>query len=218
MPELLDPETALPTKRKATPSQIIMWLLYPVIFAIGLSVGLVIGIQQGKQQANENQNAVNQVPTTVIPNANNRVNTNTSNANVNVAILNGGDFLKLDAATQAELNQQEQADKENLIDQSVSLTDVVRQRDLITLKYDLLAYFAVNESYPSTSNVQIRLDRKSGDTLYQALKDFYGGSYNEPIDPEDPTYYYGYTSDGTSFELTTILVSKNKQVFRLTED
>lgn len=217
MPVLMDPETALPEKkRKMSPSQLIMLLLYPVIFVVGLSVGLVIGLRQGNANAsntNQNQNANS---ATIIPNANNVVNTNTTNANVNGILnnsnsaLNGGDFLEIDAETQATLDQQEQQEKSTKVDQSTSLTDIVRQQDLITLKYSLKAYEIVNEKFPNTLGEQIRLDRSSKDTLYQALKEFYGGSYNEPIDPEHPTYYYGYTSDGKTFELTTYLVSQNK--------
>lgn len=218
MAVLMDPETALPTKRKMTPSQIIMLLLYPVIFIVGLIVGLVIGLNQSDSNGTKTNTQNTNTPSTVIPNANSVVNTNTVDANVNVSnvfqngnsALSGGDYLQLDAATQAELNQQEQAEKDRTIDQSLSVTDVVRQRDLITIKYRLKAYFAVNQSYPTTSGKQLKLDRTSNDILYQALKDFYGGSFNEPIDPQYPDYYYGYMSDGTSFELSAYLVSSSK--------
>ncbi len=219
MPELLDPETSLPEKkRKFTPAQIIMLLLYPVIFIVGLSTGLVIGLKQGKQVPNVNT-ANTQAPVTIVPNANTNVNTSpTTNANVNVSsvitntnnALSGGGYLELDAATQASLNQAAEKDKNTLVDQSASLPDIVRQQDLITIKYNLQAYYEVNQSYPSTKDKQIRLDRGASDVLYQALKTFYGGSYNEPIDPEHPTYYYGYTSDGKSFELSAYLTSKSK--------
>lgn len=202
-----------------------MLLLYPVIFLVGLVVGLVIGIRQGEQNVAEQNLNQPRVNSSVIPNANNRVTNSTQAANVNTSnaflnsnsALGGGDYLEIDAATQAELNEQEQKDKETLIDQTASLTDIVRQRDLITLKYRLKAYYAVKESYPSSQNVQIRLDRSSSDVLFQALKTFYGGSFNEPIDPEHPTFYYGYSSSGVKFQLTSKLVSKDR-VFILTEE
>ncbi|MBI2984780.1 MAG: hypothetical protein HYY50_04105 [Candidatus Kerfeldbacteria bacterium] len=217
MPVLIDPATALPEKsRKLTPAQIITLLLYPVIFVVGLSVGLVIGLKQGQQQAEKAANE-SKIPSTVVPNANAVINKNTSNANLSVNgilgngnALNSGDYLAIDSATQAELNRQEQRDKERLVDQSSSLTDIFRQQDLISLKYRLKAYYAVKRAYPSTGGKQIRLDRGTADVLYQTLKDFYGGSFNEPIDPEHPTHYYGYTSSGQNFELTSYLVSQQK--------
>lgn len=222
MPVLEDPNIVLPTKRKLTPSQLIMILLYPVVFLVGLAVGIIVGIRQGEQSAQANTN-MPRVNSSVIPNANTRVNTNTVEANVNVdnvfnnVSLGNGDYLKLDAATQASLTSREQQDKSQLVDQSVSLTDIVRQQDLITLKYRILAYFAVNKSYPSTDGQLIKLDRGENDVLYQSLKDFYGGSFNEPIDPEYPTYYYGYTSDGVTFTLTGYLTT-TKQPFKLTAE
>jgi flagellar basal body-associated protein FliL len=223
MPVLEDPAIVLPPKRKLTPSQVIMLLLYPVIFLVGLVVGLVIGIRQGEQRAaNDNVNQA-RVNSTIIPNANTRVpdalNTNTANSNTFLntnRALGGGDYLELDEATQTELNQQEQKDKDTLVDQSTSLTDIVRQEDLITIKYRLKAYAAVNESFPTTAGTITKLDRSSSDVLYQALKDFYGGSFNEPIDPEHPTYYYAYSSDGLTFKLTCKLVSNDK-VFTVTD-
>lgn len=216
MPVLEDPDAVLPNRRRLTPSQLIMALLYPVIFIVGLVVGLVIGIRQGHQQAAEQANQA-PINSTVIPNANNRVTNTTVDANVNVSNvflnsnnpLGGGDYLEIDPAVQAELNQQEQAEKDRVIDQSASLTDIIRQQDLITIKYRLKAYYSVKQVYP-LAVTQIRLDRSSNDTLFVALKDFYGGSFNEPIDPDHPTYYYGYTSNGSSFQLTSRLVSKNK--------
>lgn len=222
MPLVEDPNAVLPPEKlsgvaRVKPSQIIAWLLYPVIFAVGLSVGLVIGIKQGQANpsllggSNTNTAKVN---SSIVPNVNNRVNTNTVNANTNTsnAFLNvsGGDYLKIDAATQAKLNQDKQKEKDTTVDQTASVTDILRQQDLINLKYDLKAYYLVHTSYPSTGGRQTRLERGATDVFYNTLKDFYGGSYNQPIDPEAPTYYYGYTSNGTTFELTAYLTSKKK--------
>ena len=204
-------------KRRLAPSQVVMLLLYPTIFAVGLVVGLVIGIKQGQQSTNLNKNTVNlpKVNSTVIPNANNAVNTNTVNAEINAnlninALWQNADYLRIDAAAQASLNQQEQQDKERLVDQSASPTDIIRQQDLISLKYTLRTYYSVKSSYPSTNGQQIKLERNGQDVLYIAMKEFYGGSFNERIDPASPDYYYGYTSAGQTFELTCYLTSKKK--------
>lgn len=216
MPILLDPETALPeTKRKLAPGHIILLLLYPVVFAVGLTVGLVIGLRQGREQGTAQAQHIN---TSVIPRANTNVKTNTSNANTNVSnafsnsnfSLNGGDYLRLDAVTQNTLNQQKQTDLQRLVDQTAGLTDIIRQQDVIELKYDLLAYHAVEGTFPSSNSQLYKLDRSENDPVFTAMKTFNGGSYNERIDPEAPQYYYGYTSDGTHFTLTSYIVSKQR--------
>ncbi|MBI5467477.1 MAG: hypothetical protein HY975_04705, partial [Candidatus Kerfeldbacteria bacterium] len=84
-------------------------------------------------------------------------------------------------------------------------------------KYTMKAYFSVRQQFPSTSGQQVRLEAKDDNSVYQALKAFYGGSFHLRVDPESPTYYYGYTSDGTTFELTAYLTSK-KTVFKLTNN
>ena len=224
MPILEDPDAVLPTKkRRPAASQIITFLLYPVVFAVGLAVGFVVGVTQGENKAT-NQFLANEakVNSTVIPNANTRVLTNTVNANANVSnvfnntngALSGGDWLQIDSATQSQLTQQEQQEKEREVDQTVSVEDIVRQGDLITIKYRLEAYQLVKQAYPTTSNQQIRLERGTDDVVYTALKDFYGGSVNQPIDPQSPDYYYGYSSDGQTFGLTAYLVSAQR-VFKI---
>lgn len=232
MPFVLDPNS-LPEKptgqpdRKVKPSTIILWLLYPVVLAVGLVVGVVIGIKQAQNNpallGNQNTNQP-KINSTIVPNANTRVNpvvnTNATGLNVNAVNTNvatnvnspltGGDYLRIDAQTQARLNQDEQQEKESTVDQTASVSDILRQQDLISLKYDLKAYFAVRQAYPSTSGVQVHLERAAGDAFYAAMKDFYGGSYNQPIDPESPIYYYGYKSDGRTFELSAYLVSQKR--------
>lgn len=215
MPELMDPSELPPVKGPGvTPSQVIAWLLYPVIFVVGMAVGIIIGIKEGpnfvtnKNTANKNIVYSN---VSIIPGTNRNTNTSNTNTSTNTnSILRNGDYVKLDATTQAHLDQQKTADLAALVDQTASLTDILRQQDLINLKYNLLAYFAVRASYPSTNGVLIHLDRSATDVFYSSMKDFSGGTFNERIDPEAPTYFYGYTSDGSSFTLTAYLRSKSK--------
>lgn len=226
MPELMDPSELPVTKGPGvTPSQLIAWLLYPVIFIVGLAVGIIIGIKEGPNlTANKNtkNTNINYSNVSIVPGVNRNTNasndnTNTvSNDNVNIVIsntntiLHNGDYVKLDATTQAQLDQQKAQDLANLVDQTASFTDVLRQQDLINLKYTLLGYYAVRAAYPSTNGTQIHLDRSATDSFYTDMKDFYGGTFYEKIDPESPTYYYGYSSDGKTFTLTAFLRSKNK--------
>lgn len=227
MPIIVDPDSVLPDKTKnVRPSQLVLWLLFPVVLAVGFVIGLVVGIKQGQNSAVANANANRQtVPTTIIPNANTRVLTNTTNANTNVSnafvnlsntALGSGDYLKIPPATQASLDAEQQRDLDRLVDQTATVTDIVRQRDLVSTKYALKAYASVAGKYPSTAGQQIRVEGNTNDVLYAALKEFYGGTYNLKIDPESPNYYYGYTSDGASFTLTAYLTSK-KKVFTLTD-
>lgn len=227
MPVIVDPATVLPDAGKRwKPSQVMLWLLYPVVFAVGLVIGIVVGIKQGQSTANADTAAGQiRVNSRIVPNANVRVNTNAVSANTNVsnaflninaAGLGSADALKISAATQADLDSRQQQDIARLVDTTASVTDQVRQRDVIALKYTLLAYTSVKRTYPSTDGRQIRLEAKDDNILYQALKTFYGGNFNLRVDPESPTYYYGYTSDGQTFGLTAFLVGKNN-VFQLTD-
>jgi len=226
MPVIVDPESVLPDKTKSVrPSQLVLWLLFPVVLAVGFVAGLVVGIKQGQNStttSTENQNKVN---STIIPNSNTRVTTNTTNANTNVSnafvnvsntSIGSADYLKISAATQTALETQQQQDLDKLVDNSATVTDIVRQRDLIGIKYALKAYASVLGQYPTTSGQATKIEAKDNEVLYAALKNFYGGSYNLKIDPESPTYYYGYTSDGSTFSLTGYLTSKQK-VFTLTD-
>lgn len=226
MPVIVDPDSILPDKAKSVrPSQLVVWLLFPVVLAVGFMAGLVVGIKQGQNSVATNTANQNQVPSTIIPNSNTRVTTNTTNANTNVSnaftnisnsALGTADYLKISAATQTALDTQLQEDLDRLVDNTASVTDIVRQRDLITIKYALKAYASVAGQYPTTQGQATKIEGQDSEALYAALKNFYGGSYNLKIDPESPTYYYGYTSDGSSFTLTCYLTSKQK-VFTLTD-
>lgn len=226
MPVIVDPDTELPDKSKSIrPSQLVLWLLFPVVLVIGFAIGLVVGIKQGQNSATLNTNSTNQATATIIPNVNAKVTTNTTNANTNVsnAFVNisntsvgGGDYLKLSAAMQATLEAQQQKDLDTLVDNTASVTDIVRQRDLIATKFALKSYASVEGNYPTTGGQATRIEGKDGEVLYLALKQFYGGSYNLKIDPQSPDYYYGYTSDGNTFTLTCYLTSQ-KKAFSLTD-
>lgn len=226
MPVIVDPDQVLPDKTKSVhPSQLMLWLFFPVVLAVGFVIGLVVGIKQGENTATTNTAVTNQKTSTIIPNANTRVTTNTVNANTNVSnaftnisntSIGDGDYLKLSAATQATLEAEQQKDLGTLVDNTASVTDIVRQRDLIATKFALKAYASVEGRYPSTDGQATKIEGKDGEALYTALKQFYGGSYNLKIDPQSPDYYYGYTSNGTTFTLTSYLVSKQK-AFILTD-
>ena len=225
MPELMDPSELPSTKGPGVaPSQLIAWLLYPVIFIVGLAVGIIIGIKEGPnltKNTNTNKNIVYS-NVSIIPGTNKTANASNTNTTTNTSsntnsILRNGDYLKLDATTSAQLDQQKTADLSSLVDQTVSFTDVLRQQDLISLKYNLLTYYAVRGNYPDTSGQVIHLDKSASDTFYSDMKDFYGGTFYEKIDPESPTYYYGYSSDGSTFTLTAYLRSKSK-TFTLTNN
>lgn len=226
MPVIVDPDQVLPDKTKSfRPSQLMLWLLFPVVLAVGFVAGLVVGIKQGQNSVNDSSNTNTRVNSTVIPNVNNKVNaniptvnTNTSNAFVNISnsSVSSAGYLKIPATTQTALDTQQQKDMDSLVDTTASVTDIVRQRDLIAIKYTLKAYASVEGSYPSTSGAATKIEGTSDEVLYAAMKTFYGGSYNLKIDPESPTYYYGYTSNGSSFTLTCYLTSK-KKAFTLTD-
>lgn len=222
MAEVLDPNAIIPESTRPSrirPATLVMLLLYPVVLAVGAAVGFVVGIAQGKKEVTiqQNQNAQT-VNTSVVPSANTNVSTNTTNANTNVSNvflnnnsgLSTGDYLQLDAATTANLLAQQQRDEDQLVDSAGTVTDQLRQKDLIALQYNLKAYAIVKGGYPSTSGKQIKLDKGADDVFYTAMKSFYGGSFNHRIDPESPTYYYGYTSDGSTYTLTCYLVGLKK--------
>ena len=165
------------------------------------------------------------VNTTIIPNKNTRVTTNTVNANTNVSnafpdltntVLNSGDYLKITPVTQTALDAAQKLDLERLVDPAASVDDQFRQRDLISIKYNLKAYASVEGSFPTTGGVATKIEGKADEKLYTAMKDFYGGTYNLKIDPASPTYYYGYLSDGTTFTLTGYLIGQ-KKAFTLTD-
>lgn len=224
---LVDPDQELKDKKnKPAASQVISWLLYPVIFLIGVTIGIAVGVKEAPNfQAEQNRNR-NFSNAKIVSNVNGATNRNTNtgvNGNTNTSILNtnifrSGDAAKLDATTEAKLLAQKQTDLNTLVDKTADFVDILRQQDLIDLRFSLRAYFAVRGSYPSTDNRPIRLERGADDIFYTAMKDFYGGSYYEKIDPQSPQYYYGYTSDGQSYQLSAYLTSKKKPYYLSSDD
>ncbi len=224
---LVDPDQALPgAKKHPVPSQVISWLLYPVIFVVGVTVGIAIGIKEAPSFENQNTNtrvySNAKIVTNVNSSTNTSVNKNTNvatnkntNTSTNTSILNtniftSGDAGKIDATTQAQLQTIKQANLLTLVDKSLTMSDVIRQQDLIDLQYALNSYYVIRQEYPSTDGQQIKLNRTSDDLFYTAMKEFYGGTYYEKIDPDFPNYYYGYVSDGQTYSLSAYLTSTKK--------
>lgn len=220
---LVDPDQELKDKKnRPVASQVISWLLYPVIFLVGVTIGVAVGVKEAPNFRAEKNNNRNFSNARIIANVNSNTNTNT-NTTTNSSILNtnifrSGDAAKLDASTEAKLLADKQSDLNKLVDKSADFVDILRQQDLIDLRYSLRVYFAVRGSYPSTDNRPIRLERNAEDVFYTAMKDFYGGSYYEKIDPQSPQYYYGYTSDGHSYQLSAYLTSKKKPFYLTSDD
>lgn len=83
--------------------------------------------------------------------------------------------------------------------------DSTRKSDLASIKNALSLYFNDTGTYPKTTGV----DKTNGGAsiLRTALVPKYISVL--PVDPEDPTYYYGYKSEGQTYELTSILEDAN---------
>lgn len=78
--------------------------------------------------------------------------------------------------------------------------DTRRRSDLLSIKEALAEYYAKTGTYPVSKTVDKTNDSK---VLKGALVPSYLGVL--PVDPQDPKSYYGYTSDGFSFKLTSIV-------------
>ena len=88
---------------------------------------------------------------------------------------------------------------------SEALRDSQRKSDLASIAKALESYYAVNKKYPTSTKTE--KITQTGGVLGSALVPRYITSL--PIDPLDPTYYYGYESDGKSYTLSAILEDKN---------
>src|SRR3972149_1972584 len=86
-----------------------------------------------------------------------------------------------------------------------NINDETRKKDLISLKNALKKYFSEKGEYPKSEAMLKTSDKTS--VLYQALVPTYLESLAD--DPQAPQYYYGYKSDGTTFELTAVLEDKS---------
>lgn len=86
-----------------------------------------------------------------------------------------------------------------------NVNDETRKKDLANIKNGLKKYFNDKASYPVSSAAVKTSDQTS--PLYQALVPTYIESL--PNDPLAPSFYYGYKSDGQSFEITCVLEDKS---------
>lgn len=86
---------------------------------------------------------------------------------------------------------------------NVNVNDAKRKEDLANLKTALKAYYTAKQSYPVAATTEKTLDSVA---LKVLVPDYIAAL---PVDPSSPTYYYGYKSDGTTFELTCILEDTN---------
>ncbi len=87
---------------------------------------------------------------------------------------------------------------------TTNINDQTRKNDLATIKNALKKYYETNSVYPVSQTVTKTSDTES--TLTKALTPTFLEKL--PNDPLAPTYYYGYKSDGTTFEITTVLEDK----------
>jgi len=88
---------------------------------------------------------------------------------------------------------------------TANINDQTRKKDLTNLKNALKKYFAEKSQYPQSTTIIKTSD--SANVLAQALVPTYLEKL--PDDPTAPQYYYGYKSDGQTFELTCILEDKS---------
>ncbi len=79
--------------------------------------------------------------------------------------------------------------------------DDQRKADLATIAKALEEYHNAYVSYPAVSKVE-KISATSGILFTSLVPTFISAL---PIDPKDPTYYYGYESDGSSFTLSAVL-------------
>lgn len=78
--------------------------------------------------------------------------------------------------------------------------DLQRKTDLANIKTALKKYYQAKQAYPEATAVQKTSDT---DTALKVLVPDY--LTQVPVDPLSPQNYYGYKSDGKTFELTAVL-------------
>jgi len=84
------------------------------------------------------------------------------------------------------------------------LRDTQRKSDLANIKTALKIYYSVKQNYPATSGLEKSSDEKT------ALKELLPNQISTlPIDPLSPQYFYGYKSDGKTYELTCVLEDRD---------
>ena len=82
----------------------------------------------------------------------------------------------------------------------VNANDAQRKTDLANLKTALAQYFNDHQAYPTAATIQKTSD---ANTALKALVPTY--IVQLPVDPLSPNNYYGYQSDGKSFQLSAVL-------------
>lgn len=95
---------------------------------------------------------------------------------------------------------------------TTNVNDAKRKEDLSNLKTALKQYYTATQSYPVAATTEKTLDSVA---LKVLVPDYITAL---PVDPLSPTYYYGYKSDGITFELTCILEDKTDTSGILTGD
>ncbi len=86
---------------------------------------------------------------------------------------------------------------------TTNTNDSTRKADLKNIKDALKKYYQANQSYPVATTSQKTLDPSCVLTILVP-----NDLAKLPVDPLSPTYYYSYTSDGKTFELTAVLEDK----------
>lgn len=97
---------------------------------------------------------------------------------------------------------------------TVNVNDETRKKDLANLKNALEKYFTDKAGYP-LAVTKIKTSDPNN-VLIQTLVPNYLAQM--PDDPLAPKYYYGYKSDGQSFELTSVLEDKSDNSGKVTGD
>lgn len=88
---------------------------------------------------------------------------------------------------------------------TTNVNDQIRKSNLLTLKSALKKYYIDNSLYPES--LTISKTSVSDGPLVKALVPSYLDVI--PDDPLSPQYWYGYKSDGQTFELTCVLEDKS---------
>lgn len=100
--------------------------------------------------------------------------------------------------------------------------DQTRKSDLKNIKDALKKYYQANQNYPTASSTQKTSDANNALTVLVSAD-----IASLPLDPLSPTYYYGYISDGKTFEITArmeditdplaIKVNDNLYIYKVTD-
>ncbi|MEK7142656.1 MAG: type II secretion system protein GspG [Patescibacteria group bacterium] len=88
---------------------------------------------------------------------------------------------------------------------TTNVNDQIRKSNLLTIKSALKKYYIDNSTYPESLNIS-----KTSDINGSLAKNLIPSYLEElPDDPLSPQYWYGYKSDGLTFELTAVLEDKS---------